>query len=173
MDRERVRDPALADHEQRVADRREQHRGSAIIVSRLLDIMFVQVVRTWADDAPAERAGWIGALTDATLGRTLEAMHGDLRRAWTVPALARIAGTSRATLGRRFVAEVGEPPLAYLARARMQEASRLLRGSDDGLAAIAARVGYDSEFAFSRAFRRAFGAPPGEHRRKLRASAVL
>jgi AraC-like DNA-binding protein len=146
-------------------------RGSSIIVSRLLDIMFVQIVRTWAETVPAERAGWIGALTDASLGRTLEAMHADLRRAWTVNALARIAGTSRATLGRRFVAEVGEPPLAYLARARMQEASRLLRGSDDGLAAIAGRVGYESEFAFNRAFRRAFGEPPGEYRRGLRAAA--
>jgi AraC-like DNA-binding protein len=87
-----------------------------------------------------------------------------------VEALARVAGTSRATLGRRFVAEVGEPPLAYLTRARMQAASQLLRGSDEGFAAIAGHVGYESEFAFNRAFRRAFGAPPGEYRRRLRAT---
>jgi AraC-like DNA-binding protein len=144
-------------------------RGSSVVVSRLLDIMFVQIVRLWAN-LPDGRAGWIGALTDDTLARALGAMHADLGRAWTVDALAHAAGTSRATLGRRFVAEVGEPPLAYLARARMQEASQLLRSSDDGLAAIAAHVGYDSEFAFNRAFRRAFGTPPGEYRRGLRAA---
>src|SRR3954468_20314580 len=139
-------------------------RGGSVVVSRLLDVMFVQIVRLWAN-LPDERAGWIGALTDATLARALEAIHAELGRAWTVDTLAHAAGTSRATLGRRFVAEVREPPLAYLARARMQEASQLLRSSDDGLAAIAARVGYDSEFAFNRAFRRAFGTPPGEYRR--------
>jgi len=144
-------------------------RGGSVVVSRLLDILFVQIVRLWANLAD-ERAGWIGALTDQMLARALGAMHADLGRAWTVDALARAAGTSRATLGRRFVAEVGEPPLAYLARARMQEASQLLRSSDDGLAAIAAHVGYESEFAFNRAFRRAFGTPPGEYRRGLRAA---
>lgn len=153
-----------------VREHDEHGRGSSIIVSRLLDILFVQVVRAWANDVTPERAGWIGALTDAMLARTLEAIHADLERAWTVDALARVAGTSRATLGRRFVAMVGEPPLAYLTRARMQEASRLLRRSDEGLAAIAGRVGYESEFAFNRAFRRAFGAPPGEYRRGLRAA---
>jgi len=144
-------------------------RGGSVVVSRLLDIMFVQTVRLWAN-LPDERTGWIGALTDEMLARALGAMHADLGRAWTVDTLAHAAGTSRATLGRRFVAEVGEPPLAYLARARMQEASQLLRSSGDALAAIAARVGYDSEFAFNRAFRRAFGTPPGEYRRGLRAA---
>jgi AraC-like DNA-binding protein len=141
-------------------------RGGSVVVSRLLDILFVQIVRLWAD-LPAERTGWIGALTDQMLARALGAMHADLGRDWTVDALARAAGTSRATLGRRFAAQVGEPPLAYLAHARMQEASQLLRSSDDGLAAIAAQVGYQSEFAFNRAFRRAFGTPPGEYRRGL------
>jgi transcriptional regulator GlxA family with amidase domain len=144
-------------------------RGGSVVVSRLLDILFVQIVRMWANLAD-ERTGWIGALTDQMLARALGAMHAELGRAWTVETLARAAGTSRATLGRRFVAEVGEPPLAYLARARMQEASQLLRTSDDGLAAIAAHVGYESEFAFNRAFRRAFGTPPGEYRRGLRAA---
>jgi len=147
-------------------------RGGSVVVSRLLDIMFVQIVRTWAN-LPDQRAGWIGALTDLTLARALAAMHGDLGRGWTVDTLARAAKTSRATLGRRFVAEVGEPPLAYLARARMQEASLLLRSSSDGLAAIAAHVGYESEFAFNRAFRRAFGMPPGEYRRGVRPSDAL
>jgi AraC-like DNA-binding protein len=141
-------------------------RGSTVIVARLLDVLLVQVVRVWADDQPAGGAGWIGALGDPVLSRALSAMHGDLSRAWDVAALARAAATSRATLGRRFVAVIGEPPLAYLHGARMYEAARRLHGSDAGLAAIAAAVGYHSEFAFNRAFRRRFGVPPGEFRRR-------
>ena len=147
-------------------ERRE--RGSAVIISRLLDVLFVQMIRAWAEGQPVGTAGWIGALTDPMLARALGAMHRDLRRGWTVAALADAAGTSRATLGRRFVAQVGEAPLGYLARARMQEAARLLGLTDDGLAAIGDRVGYTSEFAFSRGFRRCFGVPPGEYRRRLR-----
>lgn len=143
-------------------------RGAAVVVSRLLDVLFVQVVRAWAEDQPVGRAGWIGALTDAMLARALGAMHADLRKPWTVASLARAAGTSRATLGRRFVAEVGESPLAYLTRARLHEAAHQLQLFDDGLAEIADRVGYTSEFAFNRSFRRCFGVPPGEYRRQLR-----
>jgi AraC-like DNA-binding protein len=145
-------------------------RGSAVIVSRLLDVLLIQVIRAWAEDQPVGRAGWIGALTDAMLAKALAAMHGDLRRPWTVATLARAAGASRATLGRRFVAEVGEAPLAYLTRARLHEAAHLLQVVDDSLAAIADRVGYTSEFAFNRSFRRCFGVPPGAYRRQLRAA---
>ena len=151
---------------------REQERGkrgSTVIVARLLEVLLVQVVRVWADEQPPGGAGWIGALADPVLSRALSAMHGDVARAWDVPSLAQAAATSRATLGRRFVAVVGQPPLAYLHGLRMQEAARRLRGSDAGLAAIAAAVGYHSEFAFNRAFRRRFGVPPGELRRQLRA----
>jgi len=147
-------------------ERRE--RGSSVVIARLLDVLFVQIVRAWAAGSPPGVAGWIGALTDTVLARALAAIHSDLAYAWTVPALARAAGASRATLGRRFVAAIGEPPLAYVTRARMQEASRLLTVGDDGLAVVAARVGYESEFAFNRVFKRLFGAPPGEYRRRLR-----
>src|SRR3569623_1258313 len=87
-------------------------RGGSVVVSRLLDIMFVQTDRLWAT-LPDERTGWIGALTDEMLARALGAMHADLGRAWTVDTLAHAAGTSRATLGRRFVAEVGEPLFVF------------------------------------------------------------
>jgi len=157
---------------QLVREHERGDRGSTVIVARLLDVLLVQVVRAWADDQPRGKAGWIGALVDPALSRALSVMHGDLARAWDVPALARAAATSRATLGRRFVAVVGESPLAYLQTARMQEAARRLRGSDAGLAAIAAAVGYQSEFAFNRAFRRRFGVPPGEFRRQQRATAT-
>jgi AraC-like DNA-binding protein len=140
-------------------------RGAQVIVSRLLEILFVQVIRAWATDQPIGGAGWIGALDDQLLARALSALHGELARPWDVAALARAAATSRATLARRFVAKVGEPPLAYLARARMHEAAQHLRTSDASVGEIAARVGYQSEFAFNRAFRRAFGTPPGVYRR--------
>src|SRR5262249_38143046 len=145
-------------------------RGSTVIVARLLDVLLVQVVRAWADDQPPGGAGWIGALADPVLSRALSAMHGDLARAWDVAALARAAAASRATLGRRFGAAVGEPPLAYLQRVRMHEAARRLRGSDAALAEIAAAIGYHSAFAVNRAFRRLFGVPPGEFRRRHRAA---
>jgi len=143
--------------------------GMSLVISRLLDVLFVQIVRAWADDQPSGGAGWIGALHDSTLARALALLHGDLGRAWDVESLARAAGTSRATLGRRFVAEVGEPPLAYLARLRMQEAARRLQRSDASVAAIAHDVGYASEFAFNRAFRREHGAPPGAYRKQAQA----
>lgn len=155
-----------------VREHERGERGSTVIVARLLDVLLVQVVRAWADDQPPGGAGWIGALSDPALSRALSAMHGDLARAWDVPALARAAATSRATLGRRFTSVVGEPPLAYLHGARMEDAARRLRGSDAGLAAIAAAVGYQSEFAFNRAFRRRFGVPPGEFRRRVRAASA-
>ena len=151
-----------------VREHERGERGSTVIVARLLDVLLVQLVRAWADDQPTGGAGWIGALADPALSRALSAMHGDLARPWDVASLARAAATSRATLGRRFVAIVGEPPLAYLHGARMQDAARRLRGSEAGLAAIAAAVGYRSEFAFNRAFRRQFQVPPGEFRRRLR-----
>ena len=143
-------------------------RGASLIVSRLLDILFVQIVRAWADQQPPGGAGWIGALRDSTLSRALALMHEDLSHAWDVLTLARACGASRATLARHFVAEIGETPAAYLTRARMQEAARLLLATDDGLATIAAAVGYSSEFAFNKAFRRELGVPPGQYRRRGR-----
>jgi AraC-like DNA-binding protein len=148
---------------------REQARtisGTSLVISRLLDVLFVQIVRAWADEQHSGGAGWIGALRDSTLARALALLHRDLARDWDVEGLARAAGASRATLGRRFAAEVGEPPLVYLARLRMQEAARRLQRSDASVSAIAHAVGYTSEFAFNRAFRRELGVPPGEYRRR-------
>jgi AraC-like DNA-binding protein len=138
-------------------------RGSSLIVSRLLDILFVQIVRAWANANPA-RAGWIGALADPVLAEALAAMHGAPAHDWDVASLARRCGSSRATLARKFKAQVGQPPLAYLTQLRLDLAARRLATSRDGLAAVAASVGYSSEFAFSRAFRRAFGKPPAAFR---------
>jgi AraC-like DNA-binding protein len=140
--------------------------GSSLVVARLLEVLFVQIVRRWAEAQPPGGAGWVGALRDTALARVLRAMHDDLGREWSVDELARAAKVSRATLGRRFASEIGEPPLAYLKRARMQETARLLASTDHGLAAIAPRVGYGSEFALSHAFRRVVGVSPGTYRKR-------
>jgi len=146
-------------------------RGVSVVVSRLLDVLLVQVLRAWAEAQPPGGAGWLGALGDRTLASALGWMHSEPGGDWSVDELARRSGTSRATLARRFAAEVGMAPHAYLTRLRIQEAAVRLRESDDGLAAIAARVGYDSEFAFNRAFRRLMGVPPGLYRRQARRTA--
>lgn len=138
-------------------------RGSSLIVSRLLDILFVQIVRAWAEEDPAG-AGWIGALSDPQLALALAALHGAPADDWDVESLAARCGASRATLARRFTARVGQSPMAYLTQLRLDLAARRLATSRDGVAAVAASVGYSSEFAFSRAFRRAYGKPPAAFR---------
>ncbi|MCP3097274.1 AraC family transcriptional regulator [Myxococcus sp. K15C18031901] len=143
-------------------------RGVSVVVSRLLDILLIQVLRAWADAQPPGGAGWLGALGDPTLARALGCLHEAPGTDWSVSELARRVGTSRATLARRFSAEVGTTPLEYLTQLRMREAAHQLKQGQDGLAAIASRVGYTSEFAFNRAFRRVMGVPPGEYRRKVR-----
>lgn len=103
-------------------------------------------------------------LEDPVLARALSAMHEEPAHPWDVASLARRCGSSRATLARKFATRVGSPPLAYLTQLRLDLAARRLATSQEGLAAVAAAVGYTSEFAFSRAFRRAFGQAPGAFR---------
>jgi transcriptional regulator GlxA family with amidase domain len=108
---------------------------------------------------------------DPEVARVVETMRSDLARAWTVTELAKETGMSRPTLARRFVRAIGEAPLKHLARLRMEHAAQLLETTDDSLCGIAPRVGYDTEFAFSRAFRRHHGISPGAFRRQARAGA--
>lgn len=147
----------------------ERDVGSETAVSRLLDVLFVQVLRHWLDTAEGERTGWLGALRDEPIGRALVLLHRSPERDWTVASLARAVGLSRPVLARRFADKVGATPLAYLREVRIDRAARLLAGTDEPLAAIAAAVGYTSEFAFNRAFQRARGMPPGRFRRTARA----
>jgi AraC-like DNA-binding protein len=140
--------------------------GSGLVIARLLDVMFVQIVRAWAETEP-RRAGWIGALREPALARALLAIHRDPGRAYSVEELAKLGGTSRATLARRFAEQIGEPPLSYLTRVRLDEAARRLTQTEASLAAIAQAVGYTSEFAFNKAFRRQYGEPPGRYRQRF------
>jgi AraC-like DNA-binding protein len=140
--------------------------GSAAVLDQLVDVLLVYVIREWLADADAVSPSWLTALRDPVVAEVLARLHADPAAAWTVDRLAAVAGVSRATLGRRFVEFVGESPSAYLTRWRLHLAATRLRTTDDSIAKVARSVGYTSEYAFSRAFSRAWGAAPGRFRRQ-------
>jgi AraC-like DNA-binding protein len=136
--------------------------GAPAALTALLDLLLLYLLRAWHDAHAA--TGWSAALRDPAVGAALRAVHADPARDWTVETLGAEAGLSRAAFARRFTGLVGRPPLGYLTWWRMSVAARLLRGSDLPLRAVAARVGYTSEYAFGKAFKRELGVPPGAYR---------
>jgi AraC-like DNA-binding protein len=138
--------------------------GSTVVVNRLADVLFVQALRTAIDGTPGCGEG-LRALADPPVARALALMHGRPEEAWTVEKLASAVGLSRSGFAARFRATVGEPPLEYLGGWRMTKAAQLLRESDDSTSAVAAHVGYHSDAAFNRAFKRREGRGPGAYRR--------
>ncbi|MFQ6399052.1 AraC family transcriptional regulator [Nocardia sp. KC 131] len=146
----------------------EPRQGSDAAVPAVLETLLLFILRAWFDEQAATSApvtGWAGAFADPAVAAALRAVHEEPARIWTVPDLSDVAGVSRATLARRFTATVGEPPLAYVTRWRMLTAARLLRDTDSSLSTIARKVGYTSEFAFAKAFKREYGQAPGQYRR--------
>jgi AraC-like DNA-binding protein len=146
-----------------VEEGREQDPGSSLMISRLIDLLVIRTVRSWAA-SQSHRTGWLAGLGDERIGRALSAMHADPLRRWTVSALADIALMSRSIFAQRFAATVGEPPLRYLARWRLTIAADLLRRGGLKVTEAAQRVGYDSDASFSRAFKAHFGYAPSEAR---------
>jgi AraC-like DNA-binding protein len=146
-------------------EQRSAGLASAAVVDRLVDVLLVYVIREWLQDADAVSPSWLTALRDPVVAEVLARLHADPAAPWNVERLAAAGGVSRATLGRRFVEFVGESPSAYLTRWRLHLAARRLRTTDDSVGKIARSVGYTSEYAFSRAFSRAWGAAPGRFRR--------
>jgi AraC-like DNA-binding protein len=140
--------------------------GTELAVSRLVDLMFIQVLRYWLRQQPEGVGGWLGATRDPQIAAALARMHAEPARAWSIEALARAVGMSRSAFGSRFAALVGEPPLHHLTRWRMQLAATLLRGSALRAHEIATRVGYATEAAFSRTFKRLTGEAPRDFRRR-------
>ena len=143
----------------------EPRAGTDAAIPALLETLLLFALRAWFEDQAPTGTGWAATFTDPSVTAVLRAIHAAPERAWTVPELGAIAGVSRATLARRFATTVGEPPLAYLSRWRMLTAARLLRETDLSLASVARRVGYSSEFAFAKAFKRHYGLAPGGYRR--------
>ena len=144
---------------------RQRLPGSETVITRLADILVIQAIRTWIENAREETHGWIAALHDRQIGKAMSLMHRQPERDWRVEMLAREVGMSRSGFSARFTALVGEPVLQYLTGLRMQLAHRELRQTTDTLARIAERVGYQSEPAFNRAFKRVVGMPPGAVRK--------
>jgi AraC-like DNA-binding protein len=138
--------------------------GSQTVVDRLVDVLLVHILRQWISSHDDAGASWLRGLRDPVIAKTITLMHEQPAHPWSLDELALRSGVSRATLSRRFTALVGEPPLTYLTRWRMELAARNLREARDPLSAIARSVGYTSEFAFSRAFTRARGESPTQHR---------
>jgi AraC-like DNA-binding protein len=145
--------------------------GSEAAVERLIEVLFVHVIRSWLDAcADSTPPSWLTGLRDAVVAQALGLLHAQPERAWTVDELAAAVHVSRSTLVRRFNDLVGEPPAAYLTRWRMELAARLLRESEQPVGRISHRVGYTSEFAFSRAFTKHRGEPPGRYRKRIKSS---
>jgi AraC-like DNA-binding protein len=147
--------------------------GSELMLGRLMEMLFIEVVRRYAARLPPGAKGWFAALNDPLLGRVIKLVHGDPARRWTVDELAREAGASRTVLAERFNAVMGQAPIEYVTGWRMQLAAERIRASDDSLAAIAADVGYESEAAFNRAFKRVTGVTPGRWRNAAAESPAL
>jgi AraC-like DNA-binding protein len=139
--------------------------GSGALLSRMGEALFVESLRRWIDSVPETQAGWLAGMRDPAVARTLALIHADPSKPWSVDELARQAGASRSVLAERFSRLVGETPLAYLANLRMRTAARMLEDTRKTVIEIAADVGYESEAAFNRAFKRQFGEPPARFRR--------
>lgn len=139
--------------------------GSETVLAKLSELLFVETVRRYADSLPESETGWLAGLRDRYVARVLALFHRDLARPWTVDELGREVGLSRSALGERFTRLIGMAPMHYLANWRMQVAAQKLRDSNASLAEVANTVGYESEAAFSRAFKRAYLAAPATWRR--------
>jgi len=149
-----------------VAESHAHRAGGEAMLAKMSEMMFVDAVRRYADRLPAESRGWLAGLRDRFVGRALALMHQRPAHSWSIDELGREVGLSRSALHERFVLLIGAPPMQYLAQWRMQAAARLLLETRGHVAAIALEVGYDSEAAFARAFKRAVGMPPGAWRRE-------
>src|SRR5512138_924424 len=156
---------------QAVLESRERRPGSAAVIERVSEMVFVDAARRYLETLPPDAEGWLAGLRDRFVGKALAAIHTQPARDWNLDDLGREAGLSRSALHERFVRFVGQPPVQYLTSWRMQLAANLLRQGHDPVAAVALEVGYDSEAAFARAFKRGTGLPPAQWRRGQRAGA--
>jgi AraC-like DNA-binding protein len=151
-----------------MAESRTKRPGGEAVLERMSEVLFVEVLRRHADSLPAEQTGWLAGMRDPTVGRALSMLHAKPSEPWTMELLSEGAGLSRSSLHERFVHFIGQPPMQYLTQWRMQVASGLLRDTNAKLIDVALDVGYESEAAFSRAFKRVAGISPGAWRKLKR-----
>jgi AraC-like DNA-binding protein len=149
-----------------LAEARSPRPGGSGVLAKLAEILFIEVLRLYMGEQQVGRTGWLAGVNDRVVGCALRLMHTSPARAWTLEELAREAGTSRSVLAERFQSLIGSPPMQYLTQWRMLLASNLLCRGNAPLARVALQVGYQTDTAFSRAFRREFGAPPAAWRKQ-------
>lgn len=147
------------------AESTNRRPGSEALLERLSEMMLVDAVRRHVENMPEQSTGWLAGLRDRFVGRALALLHEKPAADWNIDDLSKHVGLSRSALHERFVELIGQPPMQYLTNWRMQLASRLLRETQSSVASIALEVGYDSEAAFARAFKRLVGTPPAAWRR--------
>jgi AraC-like DNA-binding protein len=152
-----------------VAESNHGRPGSRSVLLRIAELVFVEVLRSYLTTAPGGGAGWLGGLRDPIVGQALARLHAEPARAWTLPELAREVGASRSVLVERFTSFVGHPPMLYLMRWRMQLAATRLAAGASPLSAVANQVGYESEAAFCRAFKKVTGVTPASWRSRRHA----
>jgi AraC-like DNA-binding protein len=150
-----------------VSETSAHNPGGMVLLSKMAEALFVEALRRFMRDMPEEETGWLAAARDSVVGAALAALHREPHRRWTLPELAAEAGASRSVVSERFHHFLGESPIHYLARWRLQLASRLLQADRKGVIEVAMDVGYESEAAFNRAFKREFGQPPAHYRRTM------
>lgn len=146
--------------------------GSEAMLAKLSEALFVEALRRYVAGLPEEQKGWLAGARDPIVGKSLGLLHSRVAHPWTIADLAEEVGISRSALVERFTRYLSEPPMTYLTRWRLQLAARSLESTPRGVAEIAADVGYESEAAFSRAFKREFGQPPGRYRGDHKSSPV-
>jgi AraC-like DNA-binding protein len=149
-----------------IDESKNKRAGGESILSRLSELMFLEVVRNYLASLPEEETGWLAGLRDPYIGKALNLMHGQPTFPWSLESLAEEVGLSRSGFSERFSHFVGVPPMHYLTNWRIQLAACLLCNGVETVAQVAARVGYDSEAAFNRTFKKVIGAPPAAWRRK-------
>jgi AraC-like DNA-binding protein len=151
-----------------LATEREARAGRSALLEKLAEALFIETLRRYMAELPRQRTGWLAAARDPAVGRALGAIHREPARAWTMASLAQQAGVSRTVFAERFSRLLGEPPLTYVWRCRMQLGARLLESTDDTVLQVALNAGYESEAAFNRAFKREFDLPPARYRTQRR-----
>lgn len=151
-----------------VGDGETKDAGTSLVISKLSELLFVETLRRYIKDLPPQQTGWLAGVRDPAVGQALALLHRDPAFPWTIETLVRRIGMSRTQFVDRFREYLGESPMAYLSRWRLKLAAEILQTSDDSIEQIAESVGYGSEATLNRAFKRQFGVPPAQFRRKRR-----
>jgi len=154
-----------------VEEAASENAGSEAVLAKMSEALFVDTLRRYLAGLPEQEVGWLAAARDPVIGKSLMLLHSRTPHPWTIAELAKEVGLSRSSLVQRFTRYLSEPPMAYLIRWRLQLAARALASTSRGVAEIAEDVGYESEAAFNRAFKREFGLPPARYRNEHRTAA--